>query len=314
MNENVDFRAAIAVFNIGWQCSTEQVTLGESLTIESLSTSIVQILYHQACTENQIHDGEPFNTGIIIEFDTPYLDNGFMQYHSTSSNISVVCNAIAIYLGSPLPTYTLFYTLDGFKTLISQPIDLNDNYDSYAMLSGTVDNYSEEISKILESCGRFPEIHNHITDGIANNIITCLTNLKRTVDTRIHTAFTYFFNAWHTSQLEHTCINLAILLEALFSPSSNNELSHQISFYAAHFLGGTPQQKFSIYTALKRFYSIRSKVVHGAKFKHKELTIIVPVVFDLCAEILQKLFTDEKILFTFSKDKDREKLFNEWLF
>jgi len=314
MSQNIDFRAAIAVFNIGWGCSTDQITLDERLTMETFSQSIIRTLYHRACTENQLHDGEPFDTGIVIEFDTPYLDDGFTQYHSTSSIISVVCNAIAIFLGTPLPTYTVFYTLDGFKSLLSPPLDINDNYDLHDMLSGTMENYSEQISKILDNCGRFPEICTDITDEIAKSVVTCLKNLKRTADTRIHTAFAYYFNAWHTSQLEHTCINLSILLEALFSPSGNTELSHQISFYAANFLGGTKAQKFSIYTALKRFYSIRSKIVHGAKFKHDELAVIVPITFELCAEILQKLFTDEAILLTFSKDKDREKLFNDWLF
>ena len=114
--------------------------------------------------------------------------------------------------------------------------------------------------------------------------------------------------------MDQTCINLAIVLESLFSPTNQMELTHQISFNASQFLGDDKEEKRLLYKLFKRFYSLRSKIVHGNIPDHKELFVVTSVIFILCSEILKKIYLDIGIAKFFIEDKKRSELFSNWMF
>jgi len=58
-------------------------------------------------------------------------------------------------------------------------------------------------------------------------------------------------------------INLAIALEALFSPRDQGEFTFRISQAASQLVGATPEERDHIFAAIKAFYRRRSKLFHG---------------------------------------------------
>ena len=60
-------------------------------------------------------------------------------------------------------------------------------------------------------------------------------------------------------------INLAIALEAMFSPTDKQELSYRIALYAAQLVGETPQERVDLFKELKgKLYDRRSALMHGS--------------------------------------------------
>lgn len=59
-------------------------------------------------------------------------------------------------------------------------------------------------------------------------------------------------------------LHLTFALEALFSPSDNQELSFRIRQYASQFVGETADERQQIFDTVKQAYGYRSKLVHGS--------------------------------------------------
>lgn len=64
--------------------------------------------------------------------------------------------------------------------------------------------------------------------------------------------------------MEDQILFLTISLEALFSPSDNQELSHRVSENVAFFMCKGANETERIYQLVKKSYAIRSKVAHGS--------------------------------------------------
>ena len=124
---------------------------------------------------------------------------------------------------------------------------------------------------------------------------------------------TFFYLSWNTLTLEQTGICLSIVLETLFSPHSNNELIHQISYNVAKFIGTTKQQKNDLYKYVKKYYSTRSKLVHGETIKDEELKSI-PLFFKFICDLLLKIITDQNLIHTFNDNKLRKEFIENQMF
>jgi hypothetical protein len=131
---------------------------------------------------------------------------------------------------------------------------------------------------------------------------------------RIFNALTYFYYAWKSFYLDQICLNLAIVLEALFAPHTQSETIHQIAYNIAWFQAATQSQREDVYGLIKRFYSLRSSVVHGGNPDQDKLTTTVPEVFFMVAEILKRILGDDDLLSTFTEETKRRKLFQGYLF
>jgi len=95
-------------------------------------------------------------------------------------------------------------------------------------------------------------------------------------------------------------------LEILFSTDAA-ELTHKLSQRVACYLGNTKAERISLFQAMKRAYSVRSKVVHGDTLQAKLETEMVNVSKEV-DEIVRRLFvrivSDDKERALFEKSKE----------
>jgi hypothetical protein len=151
-------------------------------------------------------------------------------------------------------------------------------------------------------------------------IATCWKTQARLLSTgdmdnhRIDNALSYFFYSWRSYDLDHVCLNLAIVLESLFSPSSAQEISQQIAFNVSRFCEEDPAERQSVYKTVKRFYGLRSQIVHGGKAKYRDLVALTPEMFHLCAKLLKSIMSNYALARQFCHEKERTALFNKWMF
>ena len=73
----------------------------------------------------------------------------------------------------------------------------------------------------------------------------------------------YFEKSHETPELPEMVINLAIALEALFSPENQEQLRFRIAHSAAQYLGSTPEEKKNIFNDVSQLYGRRNALVHG---------------------------------------------------
>jgi Apea-like HEPN len=73
----------------------------------------------------------------------------------------------------------------------------------------------------------------------------------------------YYEKSHETVDAPERLINLAVALEALYSPDNQEQLRFRISLAAAQFLGSDPDSKKKIFDTTQELYSRRSKIVHG---------------------------------------------------
>ncbi|PKQ46494.1 hypothetical protein CSW08_02905 [Confluentibacter flavum] len=123
----------------------------------------------------------------------------------------------------------------------------------------------------------------------------------------------FFYFSWNTLSLELTGISISIVLETLFSPHSNSELTHQIAYNIASFTGKEKQEKTELYKYVKKYYSIRSKLVHGETVKEEELNSIPPFFKFIC-DIILKIISDDKLIHVFNDNQKRKEFLNDKLF
>jgi len=111
-----------------------------------------------------------------------------------------------------------------------------------------------------------------------------------------------FFQCQLSNHLEQLCINTSIILESLFGPDSNSELSHQIAMNVAKHLGDDAKTEEN-YKLIKSFYSLRSKIVHGATEKNKsKMHDTILKTYKLTTSIIRELLI-KKESFDIFKDK-----------
>jgi hypothetical protein len=73
-----------------------------------------------------------------------------------------------------------------------------------------------------------------------------------------------YYEKSHTEESRpEMLVDLAIALEALFSPNDKGELRFRIAQMAAQLVGVSLSERQNIFTEVKRFYDRRSKLVHG---------------------------------------------------
>lgn len=126
-------------------------------------------------------------------------------------------------------------------------------------------------------------------------------------------AFDFYYFSWNSITLYSTTINLSVVLETLFSPSSTNELSHQIAFNVAKFVYTDKKERIAGYQFVKKFYTIRSKLVHGGDIRSHDFNIVLEF-FKLMSLILLKILTDITLFNIFNEDKLRKKYLEDLLF
>lgn len=288
---------AVLLHCVDWQLSCEtSADLDGGVKICKFEGSAIEQIYHRLCSDYGVDEGDPFRylSYLLIE---PQHDRITFDMCGVENDVAQLCNAMTICFGGHVG--------------LSRFLPLNDSLQ-YAGGTEIVHNYTDA-SFVLYT----PEIA--ITRQSHKQIKLLWSSVRNLRDNyesnrRLNTALSFFNYAWRGFYLGQVCINLSIVLEALFSPSSTTELAHQISYNTCYFLGKNTDERSRIYRIIKQFYSVRSKLVHGDWPNDAKLSGLTPQVFVLCADILQRILLDPVLLQKFSNNKERLEMFNQWLF
>lgn len=279
----------------GWSGEKSKIILEDGLTIKYAPDSNIISFYNTLCYDNGIDDGEPFNYEVYILSEKDFKDFDF-AFGTPFSIIDYVANIIAVNIFQPIGMCRVIISKDNFKTLHSTSIIFSYGVQSEALF---IDDYK-------------------ITDDVKLCISKCYKNLKEIGQKqnlrRLRNSLDYFYYAWRSPFLEQTNINLAISLESLFSPASNSELSHQISFNIAKFLSNKHDEQVALYDSIKKFYSVRSKIVHGASPNDEVFWDNTIEIFHLTAKILRKILLDKNLIEIFNDNKKRTEYLRNSIF
>jgi len=99
--------------------------------------------------------------------------------------------------------------------------------------------------------------------------------MSRNTTSPMEIAEARFFNSYETKGWFENILDLTISLEALFSPSDHEELSHRIALRCAWLLQQQGDMDGTlignVYNQVKAMYDVRSKIVHGASPKQSQI-------------------------------------------
>ena len=307
-------KTSILLYLHRWNIEQNKFNISEDLYFENIKHTSMKKLYKDLCINLKIDDADPFDVDSHIVFDECLLGEDYIYLHTPHSIVSKLCNILAICSNIPVAYYRIIMSEDDFKTYCQYPIEIFYEYELLETLT-ICSNFTPQIEETLKQINRTLIEKNKLTNDFLSDYKLCYDNYDSlNKNRRMRNAINFFFNSWHSHQMEHVCINLAIVLESLFSPYNAQEITHQIAFNFSHFMGKSRIERENIYDLIKKFYSLRSKIVHGSDTKFDELYIITSVVFVLCCELLKNFLMNLDLARDFNSEDKRQKLFKKFLF
>ncbi|PIY60376.1 hypothetical protein COY95_02090 [Candidatus Woesearchaeota archaeon CG_4_10_14_0_8_um_filter_47_5] len=189
----------------------------------------------------------------------------------------------------------------------------NDNFKS-SQWTDLEYEYSAQTHEFLSSHKQYS-----MTDTNLIEMQKCYSSLWsvwtiKKIESPIIFAISFYYNAWTSHYLEQSGVNLSIMLESLFAPLSNTELSHQIAYNFCWFIGTDIESRRRLYSFCKKFYSLRSKIVHGNVPDQNELVTLIPEMFRHCSDVLKKILLNEELLHIFDDKKKKDEFFKKNIF
>lgn len=288
---------ALLIHTLDWKYDNPEFIIDDHISFVKLEDHPVDTLYNSLCEESGLDDGEPyfFKSALIL---TDSDDNKMFPTSDPQSISSTLMNLLTIIHHGTIGYCRIISSLDNFKTS-RYTFEL---YDEHSM--GIFDHSEADKSKLDQ---RNLQLLQRIC-----------TNLKAKATTkvkypRINNALDYFYLAWNVHTLEQTAIGLSIVMETLFAPHSNVEISHQVSFNVAKFFGETKKARQGVYKMIKKYYSIRSKIVHGDNINADDYNSI-PDLFKFVSSILLKILSDKNLIILFNDNKLRKQYLDNLLF
>jgi len=292
---------------LNWDYEENEYILDEGVSFVNLKTHPIGKLYKKICTIDNIDDGTPYfySTGLIL-YDETDEDHSFLPSISHNSLSSIFINLLTIiYKGRLGYQSRVIMSKDNFKSS-------HLTYELYERSTMFID----ELDELHALQIKFDKNNIKLLNTIWNNLKSIyLSKIYSTNEnkSRINNVLNFFYFSWNTLTLDLTGISLSIVLETLFSPHSNTELTHQISYNIANFMGNSKQDKINIYKSVKKYYSIRSKLVHGETIKEEDKNSI-PEFFRFICEIILKIMIDTELIHTFNDNNLRKKYLENKLF
>jgi len=296
MNRNVQI--AVLLHVIPWQYNEDNYEIAPNILLCKTSDSLIDKLYKKMCADEGLDDGSPYDYYSHILFSPADLNKHFGWKGSPHELLDRLLNVVAIFLSEPINHVRIIHS--------------EDNFSSYSKTSLEY-LYGEQTDFIqLQSCQGLDE-------GLLNkvkkawNIIEDLWG-KEKVFGRLNSALTYFYYAWNSHYIDQVCINLAITLEILFTPNSNMELSHQLSCNVAKFMSSEIKEREYFYHKIKKFYSVRSQLIHGMLPDDMKIIDITVDTFHFVSSILSNILSSKESSELFNNNKKRIEFFNDILF
>lgn len=280
---------------IGWDLPFDTLELSPFIKVCRMENSIVAQMYETLCAEKGIDEGEPYwyDSFVLLEpdGDTDNINSG-----DPYCLLDRVCNVIALVLARPIAMCRVVQSEDKFKTCLR-------TYEIFQ--------YGLQTDFLMKSQA-YIDAEKGAEIKAAWTAASSLWNEKKSAS-RVNSALTYFYYAWRSPYLDQCCLNLAVCLELLFTPHSQGEVSHQISFNVAHFLGRTPAEMKDVYRVIRNFYGIRSRIVHGGMPGEEKVITATVETFRLTSESLCKILT-RGFGQVFDTDNRRKELLASFLF
>jgi len=311
-------KSAVLIHVLDWRSDATDFALEGGVRLCRTQGSEVEKLYHHLCETDNVDQGEPFSYSSHILLSDETHDELFPYWGGPFSVISRCCNIITVCTSSPPGMCRLICTKDDFRSLCIPSEIIYEESDDADILRTY---HPDWLSVSSDGTVTATNVRAPLLDATTmQEIAACWSTHLKLLSTsdinnhRIDNALGYFFYAWRSYYLEHACLNLAIVLESLFSPPSAQEVSHQIAFNVSRFCEKTPLEREAIYKMIKHFYGTRSQIVHGGKAKDRDLYIFTPQVFHLCARVLKSILSNYSLSLRFCREEERSTLFNEWMF
>ncbi|MDB5223457.1 MAG: hypothetical protein JWN83_2124 [Chitinophagaceae bacterium] len=289
-------QTAILIHNISWGHSSDSVEFSNGLSFINLSNHPVEKLYHHICEKDGIDEASPYSYDLALIVNDEILGNKSFISHSEYALSTSVLNILTILKKGILGFCRVIHSDDNFQTC-------HMTFRLYTTETDYVDELTAEYGKFEnETAQNFRTIWNNLK---------LFTNSSR--KSRIENALNFFYFSWQTLSLEQTGICLSIVLETLFTPNSNNELTHQIAYNIANFFENKRKSKIERYRYIKKYYSIRSKLVHGESISDSE-RLSIKDYFKFVCDLLLKIISDKELILVFNDNKSRIKYLEEKLF
>jgi hypothetical protein len=285
---------------IEWKCPTENITISDGVVIGNLKSSPLLETYQRLCSENIVDEGGPFDYEVYALFRKRQNDEILYDFGSSIHNVvEQFANVLALKFGRPIPMCRLLWSYDNFKTIAGTELI----YYS----SDIVDDIFWDKDRVTLSNDNIVDIKN-----IWRNVRTIYK--QDTYRGRLVNALRYYYYTWRSDSLEQIVINLAIILELIFAPHSQAELTHQISFNFSRYMGKTKNERVDIYNTIKTFYRIRSAIIHGGMPNEDKIISVALSVYELVTSLMISILSDVKIIEMFSDDKQRKNMLLKFLF
>jgi hypothetical protein len=287
---------AILIHILDWDFNETEYIIDNGISLIHIRDHPIEKLYHSLFKEKGIDDEEPFmfNTALVL-YDETNEDHSFYPSASPQSLSSIFLNLLTI--------------LNGASIGICRVIGSKDNFDTSWGTYELYDALTENVYELTEVRIELNKQNLELVHRIWNN----LKIVWASGHSRIDNALTFYYLSWNTHTFEQTAISLSIVIETLFSPDSNTELSHQIAFNLAKFMGETKADRNEKYGLIKKYYSIRSKLVHGDSIKNAELDSI-PIFFNLISNVFLKILIDKELIVLFNDNAMRKVYLKDKLF
>jgi hypothetical protein len=297
----MESRLAVLLHIIPWDRKvSEPVRIADGIQYCVTEGSCVWELYERLCVNHGIDQGEPYMFTTYFDIDAQKHSRELFTLESPYDLVPRLCNMIALCSPRLIGMARVIWSYDDYKTGCETSIIFNYTEQSRQITwhSGFLLEEDVQYSHLLQE---YWSLETSLWKG-------------RVQSSRLANALIYFYYAWRAYHAEQACINLSIVLESLFGPSSTTELSHQIAFNVSRFFGRTKEIRESIYRTLKKFYGIRSRLIHGEQAKEHDLLDVVEDVFPICATALRNILTQREVFMNFNNKASRQKMLDNWLF
>lgn len=308
---------ALLIHAVQWSSEKNEIALPGGITLCRTEGSTVERLYYHLCETIKIDDGDPLGYHVHFIFDDTMHAHGLSwpDWGGSQSLVSQFCNFIVMGIATPPGACRIILSKDNFNSCWATT-EAYEHTPDRDYLEGNPDELKVSGGNIRIGGGKW----NGLTDAVIENIGKCWSNYLASVkinefySQRVKRALDYFFYAWRAFYIDQTCLNLAIVLETLFSPPSGTELSHQIAYFVSRFYGVNANQRKETFDLIRDFYRCRSIIVHGAEPKYPDTPVLTARVFKLCCYLLERILINEKLFLQFNDNKERKKLFEDYLF
>lgn len=282
-----------------WRSILNEFEIDKDIWLKSTNNSKIWELYVDMCEKFNYDQGEPFGYDFYIQVKVDYPWDPTDPFSITGK----ISNLISIELEMPIAASRSIYSSDNFNTFIYTSEDYQYGNNTEWLMFDDIKNekrYFDDLS---------------LTNVKKMYLSLKEIDSKNVSKNRIINALIYYFYSWcRIHYLEQTCINLSVCLESLFAPISNTELSHQISYNISRFLTDIPDERRKYYTLIKKFYNLRSKIVHGNVPNTDEVINLTREVYVLTGKIIKRILLDEKLTSIFNNEKMRVNFFREMIF